>query len=31
MIGYTPERLAREFSVALGITPIRVRYQLPAQ
>jgi PPOX class probable F420-dependent enzyme len=28
MIGYTPERLAGEFSVALRVTPVRVRYQL---
>jgi PPOX class probable F420-dependent enzyme len=31
MIGYTPEQLGREFSVALRVTPIRVRYQLPMQ
>jgi PPOX class probable F420-dependent enzyme len=28
MIGYTPERLSREFSVALCVRPVRVRYQL---
>lgn len=31
MIGYSPEQLAREFSVALRIAPIRVRYQLPVK
>jgi PPOX class probable F420-dependent enzyme len=30
MIGYTPEQLAREFSVALRVTPVRVRFQLPS-
>jgi PPOX class probable F420-dependent enzyme len=28
MIGYTPERLAHEFSVAVRVSPVRVRHQL---
>lgn len=27
MIGYTPEQLAQEFSVAIRVTPTRVRHQ----